>query len=375
MQCLKQELNVKMLNHPSEMILIAKEKHIPKRVAISGLMNYSDSEASLINAFLTNVKIQSGVNSTGFITSPTSYGNNIDAIVRKTEGKFNTMPLFVVPEEFANYINPEQVPLEMQSMYKNAEKYVLPDKTSSSEAIAKTSKGIVVIGGGRDSLLDAIKQIEANNKVTFINMDSLPQNAWDSDKQCPKNAFKYLKDQIETFDATKQLKHPEYKEAGFTYDYVKMHSVEICFPVHKQQFIRNSISLDHENLCIRGKILCFVKGIGSGYTDTHRNILFIDLLNTNNCIIGWIIVSKIDKERVEIIDFFIWPEFRNNGYGESLLDYYLSYEKSHGIKEVFGWMSKDDSRKDGWLIVTSFFHHLLSNLYSNIHFLISPYKT
>lgn len=65
-------------------------------------------------------------------------------------------------------------------------------------------------------------------------------------------------------------------------------------------------------------------------------------------VIGWIIVSKMNVDTVEIIDFFIWPDKRNKGFGNLILDKYLKYEQSLGIKKIFGWLSLDDTRKIGW---------------------------
>jgi hypothetical protein len=184
-------------------------------------MDYPKESIKSIKGLLRQLKIQGGVNSTGFITSPTPWGNNIDALVTNIEGEFNSVPFYIVPDNFAGYINDEQVPASLKEHYKSAVKCVLPSKESNSQAIAKASKGIVVVGGGGDSLLDALKQIEEGNKVVMVNMDTLPQEAWDVSKSRPKNATKYFKKQLEHFDLTGTLKYLEYEEAGLTLDYIK----------------------------------------------------------------------------------------------------------------------------------------------------------
>lgn len=83
--------------------------------------------------------------------------------------------------------------------------------------------------------------------------------------------------------------------------------------------------------------------------------MFTDLYNEDYEFIGWIITSKLDKETVELIDLFIWPNYRCKGYGQVLLNESIRYLKNHNIKYIYGWFSKDDNLEDGWFIVTKFF--------------------
>lgn len=115
--------------------------------------------------------------------------------------------------------------------------------------------------------------------------------------------------------------------------------------------------IDYKNFKIKhnNENLILLRGSSQGYTITHNNIMFTDLYKENRELIGWVITSRNDQDTIELIDFFVWPDYRNNGYGQILLQETISYLKDHNYKYIYGWFSKDDNLQDGWLIVTKFF--------------------
>lgn len=66
----------------------------------------------------------------------------------------------------------------------------------------------------------------------------------------------------------------------------------------------------------------------------HRNTLFLKLANgkNKNELIGFIILIKDRKDRINIINFLINPRFQNKGYGALLLENTL--QKITQLKEI-----------------------------------------
>ena len=97
------------------------------------------------------------------------------------------------------------------------------------------------------------------------------------------------------------------------------------------------------------------RGLSQGLTLTHNLIMFSDLYDKNHTLLGWIITSKTELDTVEIIDFFIWPEYRFQGYGQVLMNETIKYLKYNNIKYIYLWFNREDSWQDSWLIATKFF--------------------
>lgn len=119
---------------------------------------------------------------------------------------------------------------------------------------------------------------------------------------------------------------------------------------HPERLYLYKYNIRHNNVIMTIKI-----GFSVGLTLTHTNIIFFDLFDNRNILVGWLISSKENQYAIELIDFFIWPDYRCNGYGKLLLEEYLNYERLKGHKNIYGWFSKDDNLSDGWYIVTKFF--------------------
>ena len=66
----------------------------------------------------------------------------------------------------------------------------------------------------------------------------------------------------------------------------------------------------------------------------QRNIFFLKLVKSGlkKNIIGFVIIVKDRKDRANIINFLIDPEYQNKGFGSTLLNYVI--EKIKKLKEI-----------------------------------------
>jgi len=72
------------------------------------------------------------------------------------------------------------------------------------------------------------------------------------------------------------------------------------------------------------------------------NIIIFDLYNNRNKLIGWIIIELIDNNKCKMADFFIWPNKRNKGYGNFLINKSLKYIRSFGIMYIYSIVAVED---------------------------------
>jgi len=141
----------------------------------------------------------------------------------------------------------------------------------------------------------------------------------------------------------------------FPYDYILDNHYEILLIIPTPLLYKNLIVYHSRFEMLGNKILRIGQSFVKGYTITHNNILLFDLYDSNNEISGWIIASKINDYCLEIIDFFVWPDKRNMGYGDLLLNNFLGFAFLWNIKSCFGWVSLDDTRTLGKDRALSFF--------------------
>jgi len=149
-----------------------------------------------------------------------------------------------------------------------------------------------------------------------------------------------------------------YGDSGFgylPYDYMNDHAIEAVADVTIKKFAADSTSGINKWIVHNGEILRLFCGVSRGYTFTHNNIMLYDLFDSKNNLLGWIINSKINSTTVELIDFFVWPENRNRGYGQLLIDQMIEYEQKIGVKNIIGWVSMDETRILGVESATQFF--------------------
>lgn len=140
------------------------------------------------------------------------------------------------------------------------------------------------------------------------------------------------------------------------YDYVNKYAIEIFTSGIIFDVLFNKDSKVYIDEVEGGEDTLFLCSWSStGFTLTHYNILGLDLYDNSGNLLGWLLSSPRNNFVSEVIDFFVWPDYRYNGYGDFILKEYLSIEKKRGVNFVFGYMSMDDAEQDGWKPVTHFF--------------------
>lgn len=70
--------------------------------------------------------------------------------------------------------------------------------------------------------------------------------------------------------------------------------------------------------------------------------------------IAWIIGSRKGDGMVEITEFFVWPDYRRQGLGSTILRYFIEYVKPN-TKRIEGWLSYVDSNWDGLCIIADYY--------------------
>jgi len=87
-------------------------------------------------------------------------------------------------------------------------------------------------------------------------------------------------------------------------------------------------------------------GCAMCHTVSYRNIFVISLFR-NGIKLGWLIASKVGNATIEIIDFFVWPDYRLKGYGSIIWREFLKQEYSWNSSLIFHWISKNDIEREG----------------------------
>lgn len=141
----------------------------------------------------------------------------------------------------------------------------------------------------------------------------------------------------------------------FSCEYFGKYAMETVCGISERMFLAN-IKLDlSETLFHKDQELNLRLRFGEGFTRSHKFLMVIDLYKSDDILVGWIIASRIAGGSIEVIDFFVWPSERRKGYGTILLDILLDHEKIPNAKKIYGWLSLDDTRNNGWDNTVSYF--------------------
>lgn len=140
-----------------------------------------------------------------------------------------------------------------------------------------------------------------------------------------------------------------------SYEYFKLYCTEAIIVIPPDVFIDNIRNYWEYDVFINGEQFRLWIGISKGYTVSNQNLMVYLLSNMEGKLLGYLTASKVGKHTVEIIDFFVWPEYRNCGFGEMILCEFLKMEDGFGTELIFGWLANDDAEQDGTYIVTKFF--------------------
>lgn len=145
----------------------------------------------------------------------------------------------------------------------------------------------------------------------------------------------------------------EWGENGFgyiSYEYVRTYGVEV--------FTQGEIFvpfLTEREVHVYPRITRKFEKVRVWVTWCLENVLTSELLvafqleHSKHKLAGWIICAIRDNHwsSFEVVDFFVWPEFRRRGYGSVLLDVAEETARENGIYAISGWISVDDVDPNG----------------------------
>ena len=148
----------------------------------------------------------------------------------------------------------------------------------------------------------------------------------------------------------------EWGDKGYgyiSYEYYEQLSEDsFCYEIINNKKLRTSIKRKFSYKIKKNKIRCKL------YRDTSalswiKNIILL-FAYFNNQRIGWIIGTQGYDEIIEIVDFFVWPEYRNQGLGTELMKRFIKY-CTRFAKRIEGWLNYVDARWDGMGIIAGYY--------------------
>ena len=213
--------NIIKVSTAEEVGAIAKKAigTMPYRIATAGYSAPPEGYEKSTKAFLKCLDGELGTRSTAFVTSPTADKGSIDAITTEVTALNSHKLFYVTAEDYVGYINPNNFPETIDTVsYSKIPKFVLPDAKEYSKATSEASNVFVATGGRNATVSDFVNAVKKGNKAIILNNPAIETPAWGEAKGRVENASKYLKDQLDAFNAGKPLPHPEVGE--FTADFI-----------------------------------------------------------------------------------------------------------------------------------------------------------
>lgn len=140
-----------------------------------------------------------------------------------------------------------------------------------------------------------------------------------------------------------------------SHEYFKKHVLDCCVLVSEKNYFSQQTNdvvyrymvNDREYRLWIGRIV----GFESDKSDVITSFLFDDKGEK----IGYISAGIRNSKTVEILDFFVWPDYRFNGFGELILGTILDLLIEEKYSLIFGWISNVDLEKDGFYMIAKFF--------------------
>lgn len=212
-----EKFNLIELQRPEDIIPVANNFFgtTPHRIATVGFSSPPEGYADSTKKFLTALRDELGVRSTGFITRPTTNKGSIGAITTGITG----MPLYLTAQDYVPFINPDRLPPDInQQVYSKAPKYVLPNSSELAKATATVSNALVITGGRYDAVKNFVHSVQKGNKIVIFHDPALGN----TDKS---NVTGYLVRQLEAFKAGRKLPDPECN--GLSREFLEKHDNRI----------------------------------------------------------------------------------------------------------------------------------------------------
>lgn len=194
-------------------------KSVKYKLAIVGYSdsskNYQSIAIELISEFIKDL-----IPDIGIVTSPTTDKGSIDVINTFISQKFNLPILYLTAIDYVSSINPKILTNNIdKNKYINLPKYVFPTIKDYSEATAKLSNSLLLLGGRGVAVSDFVNAINNNNKICIINHNAFGPVDFNEKYKIPMNASLYITEQINSFFKNNKLIYPNC--SNFTYEFLK----------------------------------------------------------------------------------------------------------------------------------------------------------
>lgn len=199
---------------------------VPYRIATAGYSAPPQGYEEATKQFLKMLDGELGTRNTAFVTSPTADKGSIDAITSEITGLNKGKIFYTTAQDYVKYINPRNFPETINTVvYSKLPKYVLPNGAEYSKATAEASNVFVATGGRNATVSDFINALKKGNKAVILNNPAVDAPAWGQAKGRVENASKYLLEQLEAFNAGKNLPYPEIGE--FTAEFMEKNKTKL----------------------------------------------------------------------------------------------------------------------------------------------------
>ncbi len=184
----------------------------PFRLALAGYGRPKvDTYEPHTRLFVKSVIDRLGSDKVGMVTSPTEMNKQSIDIIGITLAQQGNIPLlFATAEHYLPWIDLNQLPESVnKAHFINTPKYVFPSKEEYSEATAIASNALLLTGGADATVGDFVNAVREGNQVVILDNETLGGVNWNTQKQSPFNASRYLVEQLEANQGGKALPWPE----------------------------------------------------------------------------------------------------------------------------------------------------------------------
>lgn len=215
------KFNIIYLSDIKDIIVIAKTifRDLKYKLAIVGYSDSPKSYQTIVSEIISEF-IKEFIPDMAIITSPTTDKGSIDVINTYISQKFNIPILYLTAIDFVSSINPKILSKKIdKDIYINLPKYIFPTIKDYSEATAKISNLLLLLGGRGVAITDFVNAINNNNKVFIINHTDFGPVDFNEKYGIPMNASLYITEQINSFLKNKKTVYPNCR--NFTYEFLE----------------------------------------------------------------------------------------------------------------------------------------------------------
>lgn len=215
------KFNIIYLSDIKDAILILQNrfKDVKYRLAIVGYSDSSKNYQAIVTDLIYEF-IKDLIPDLAIITSPTTDKGSIDVVNTFISQRFSIPILYFTAIDYVSSINPKILSGKIdKNKYINLPKYVFSTIKDYSEATAKVSNLLLLLGGRSFAVTDFVNAINNNNKVFIINHTAFGSVDFNEKCNMPMNASLYITEQINSFLKNKKLIYPSCN--NFTYKFLE----------------------------------------------------------------------------------------------------------------------------------------------------------